>query len=49
MESVCGLIKFRMDVWFKEVFKDHKFTVHDFIFKLKHIRFCLGGGTRGVL
>ena len=49
VDGVCDLIKLRMAVWFKEVFKDHKFTVHDFLFNLKHIRFCLGGGARAVL
>lgn len=39
VEGVCDRIKFRMAVWFKEVFKDHKFTVHDFLFNLKHVRF----------
>lgn len=47
-EGVSDLIKVRMAVWFKEVFKDCRFSVHDFIFNLEHIRFCLGGGSKGV-
>lgn len=47
--GVTDLIKFRLAVWFKEVFEDHIFTVNDFFFNIDHIRFCVEGGSRGEL
>ncbi|CAL5421767.1 unnamed protein product [Camellia sinensis] len=47
-EGVSDMVKVRMAFWFKEVYKDCRFSVHDFIFNLEHIRSCLGDAYRGV-
>ncbi|KAL7214920.1 hypothetical protein ACSBR1_027160 [Camellia fascicularis] len=46
VDGITDLIKLKMAVWFKEVFKEHMLSVHDFIFNLQGIRFSLGGGFR---
>ncbi|KAL7255365.1 hypothetical protein ACSBR1_009508 [Camellia fascicularis] len=45
-EGVCELIKVKTALWFKDVFRDHQFSINDFIINLRQIRFCLGNGSR---
>lgn len=44
VDGITDLIKLKMAVWFKEVFKEHMFSIHNFIFNLERIKFSLGGG-----